>query len=187
MATVIRTPSNAARPLLIAGAGAAIIVLGIGAAFLSGHDGWSGSRNLAGLLLAAGILESSAGALRSQKQSSAILAGGVTSLAGLIFLAAPVEEFVPAIYVIVGWLGGRSLFLTMAGLQVGGALRLWTYLSAAMDLALAGILVGGLAAIAFAISLFGPTAEMTMSFSAILALSFVVTGAYLIEVASTEQ
>lgn len=187
MATVIRTSFHSARPLLIGSAGAAIILLSIGAAFLSGHDGWSGSKNLAGLLLAAGVLESTAGSLRSERQLTAMLAGGATSMAGLIFLTAPVEQFIPAIYVIIGWLGARGLLLTMAGLQVGGALRLWTYLSAAMDLALAGILLAGLAAITFAISLFGPTAEMTMSFSAILALSFVITGGYLIEVASSDQ
>lgn len=187
MATVIKTSFRTTRPLLIGSAGAAIILLSIGAALLAGNDGWSGSQAVAALLLAGGLLEMSAGALRRENWLLAIFAGATTSIAGLIFLSAPFERFVPAIYVIIGWLGTRGFMLTLAGLKAGGSLRAWTLLSAAMDLALAGILLAGLAAITFAIWLFGPTAEMTMSFSAILALSFVVTGAYLIEVASTEQ
>lgn len=187
MATVIRTYLPSARPLLIGSAGAAIILLSIGTAFLSDKVGWSGSKVVAALLIAAGVLEMSAGALRRKNRLPAILAGAATAFAGLLFLAAQVEQFVPAIYVMIGWLGTRGLVLTMASVEVDSSLRLWTFLSAAMDLSLAGILLAGLAAITFAISLFGPTPEMTMSFSAILALSFVVTGAYVIEVASTER
>ena len=187
MATVMRTSSDSTRSLHIRSTGAAIILLGIGAAFLSGNDGWSGSKAVAAFLLAAGLLEMSAGALRRDNWLLAILAGATTSIAGLVFLVTPIEQFLPAIYLIIGWLGLRGLVVTMAALEVHGSLRLWTFLSAGMDLALAGILLTGLAAITFAISLFGPTPEMTISFSAILALSFVVTGAYLIGVAGTEQ
>ena len=185
--TVIGSSSRPIRPLLIGAAGAGIVLLSVGAAFLSGTDGWSGSRVVAGLLAAAGLLEMSAGTLRKDNWLLATLAGATTAFAGVMFATAQVQEFVPALYVIIGWLGTRGVLLTIAGLAAWGSLRLWTFLSAAMDLALAAILLAGLAAMTFVISLFGATSEMTISFSAILALSFVVTGAYLIEVATTEQ
>ena len=187
MATVIRVRSHPLRPILIGGAGAAVLLLSVGAAFLSKENGWAGSGQVAGLLLGAGLLEISAGTLRTHNRLLAVLSGGATSMAGLLLLAAPVEQFVPTIYVLIGWLVTRGVLLTIAGLAARGTLRIWTFVSAAMDSALGGILLASLSAMTFPIWLFGPTPEMTMSFCAVLALSFVVSGAYLIEVATTEQ
>jgi hypothetical protein len=98
-----------------------------------------------------------------------------------------VTRFVPAVYVIIGWLGVRSLVLAASGLLARRSLRAWTLLSAATDFVLALIVLIGLSAATFAVALFGPTPLVISSFAWVLALSFVVTGTYLLEVASTER
>ena len=64
---------------------------------------------------------------------------------------------------------------------------MWTLLSAAMDLALAVVLLMGLSIASLVVTLFGPTEPVVAGFAWIFALSFVVTGAMLLEIASCER
>jgi hypothetical protein len=59
--------------------------------------------------------------------------------------------------------------------------------AAATDVALGLLLLVGLSISTLIVTLFGPTPEMIASFAWILAISFVVTGMLLLEIASCER
>jgi hypothetical protein len=136
------------------------------------------------LLIAAGLIEMTAGALRKAVRPFAMAAGGVTALAGLLFIVDPETHFFPRVVPIVAWLFIRSLILFVGSGESTGSVRRWTAFSAGMDFLLAVLLVAGLSISTIVISLFGPTPEMVASFAWILAASFVVNGLMLLEVAS---
>ncbi|MCY7398636.1 MAG: DUF308 domain-containing protein [Sphingomonas bacterium] len=175
------------RPGLVTAAGVAIILLGAGAALLPFVDRISGVRLVGTLLLAAGIVEMSASTLREQTRFLALLAGAVTTLAGALFLINPVTHFLPTISIVTAWLILRSLILGVTTMRVHGSVRRWIAISAATDLALGLLLLVGLSISTLIVTLFGPTPEMVASFAWILAISFVVTGMLLLEIASCER
>ncbi|MFL6763723.1 MAG: hypothetical protein ACJ8FO_00825 [Sphingomicrobium sp.] len=167
-------------------AGIAIILLGAGAALLPAGKTIP-SDMLGGLLIAAGLIELVAGSLRREARSFAMTAGGVTALAGLLFVLNPETHFFPMVTPVIGWLLLRSLILLGALTESGGSVRTWTALSAGMDFLLAVLLITGLSISTIIISLFGPTPELIASFAWVLAASFAVTGLLLLEVASCER
>jgi hypothetical protein len=114
-------------------------------------------------------------------------AGGVTALAGLLFVLNPETHFFPTVTPVIGWLLLRSLILAGALTESAGSVRAWTALSAGMDFLLAVLLIAGLSISTIVISLFGPTRELVASFAWVLAASFVVNGLLLLEVASAER
>jgi hypothetical protein len=85
---------------------------------------------------------------------------------------------------IIGWLIVRSLILGYSSTHCRGSMRMWTALSAGMDLLLAVLLIAGLSIAALVVSVFGPTPQLIASFAWVLAASFVVNGMMLLEVAS---
>ena len=171
---------------LIMACGVAIIALGIVAALLPATSGLPSS--VIGLMLvAAGGIEIFAGTLRQQVHRFAAAAGGITALAGLLFLVNPSTHFLPTVWPIIGWLLIRSLILFWTSRHTDGSVRLWTGLSAGMDLLLAVLLFAGLSIAAMVISIFGPTPQLIASFAWVLAASFAVTGMLLIEVANCER
>ena len=175
--------SDRARSRGIRVAGLAIILLGAGAALLPADKGIS-SDMIGGLLVAAGLIEVVAGSLRQQVRELAMAAGGITVLAGLLFIVNPETQFFPTVTPIIGWLLLRSLILGYKATHSRGSIRTWTALSAGMDLLLAILLIAGLSIAAVVVSVFGPTPPLIASFSWILAASFVVSGLMLLEVAS---
>ena len=114
----------------------------------------------------------------------AMAAGGVTALAGLLFIVDPETHFFPRVVPIIAWLFIRSLILIFGSGESTGSVRRWTAFSAGMDFLLAVLLVAGLSISTIVISVFGPTPEMVASFAWVLAASFVVNGLMLLEVAS---
>lgn len=164
-------------------AGIAIILLSIGAALLPAGKSIS-SDMIGALLIAAGLIEMIAGALRRAVRPFAMAAGGVTALAGLLFTINPETHFFPRVVPIIAWLFIRSLVLIVGSGESRGSVRRWTAFSAGMDFLLAILLVAGLSISTIVISLFGPTPEMVASFAWVLAASFVVNGLLLLEVAS---
>lgn len=164
-------------------AGIAILCLSIAALFLPAGKRIS-SDMIGALLIAAGLIEVTAGALRRSFRPFAMAAGVVTALAGLLFVLDHETHFFPRVLPIIGWLLVRSLILLAGSREAGGAVRTWTALSAGMDFLLAILLAAGLSISTIVISLFGPTPEIVASFAWILAASFVVTGALLLQVAS---
>jgi uncharacterized membrane protein HdeD (DUF308 family) len=167
-------------------AGLAIILLSAGAALLPAGKSIS-SDMIGALLVAAGLIEAVAGSLRREVRGFAMAAGGVTTLAGLMFLINPETHFFPMVTPVIAWLLVRSLILIVASRESGGSVRTWTALSAGMDFLLAALLVAGLSISTLVVSLFGPTPELVASFAWVLAASFVVNGLLLLEVASCER
>ena len=175
------------RPGLVTAAGIAIILLSAGAALLPFIDRVTGVRVIGLLLLAAGIVEMFAATLRDQTKFLALLAGAVTTLAGALFLLNPVTRFLPIITIVTAWLIVRSLILAVTTLRAHGSVRRWLAISAATDFALGLLLLVGLSISTLLVTLFGPTPEMVASFAWILAISFVITGMLLLEIASCER
>lgn len=167
-------------------AGIAIILLSAGAAFLPAGKSIS-SDMIGALLIAAGLIELTAGALRRAVRPFAMAAGAVTALAGLLFVIDHETHFFPRVVPIIGWLLVRSLILIVGSGESTGSVRRWTALSAGMDFLLAVLLTAGLSISTLIISLFGPTPELVASFAWVLAASFVVNGLLLLEVASCAE
>ena len=177
--------SDSTRIQLIRACGLAIIALGVLSALLPAANGLP-SATIALLLIAAGAIEIFAGTLRKEVHVFAVSAGVVTALAGLLFLLNPSTHFLPTVWPIIGWLIVRALILIWKSQMTGGTVKLWTRLSAGMDLLLAVLLVAGLSVATLIVGVFGPTPPIIASFSWVLAASFAVTGILLLEVASCE-
>lgn len=180
-----RRISGRARARGIRVSGLAIIALGAAAALMPA--GKTIPSDLIGaLMIAAGLIETIAGSLRRDVRAYAMTAGGVTALAGLLFVLNPETHFFPTVVPIIGWLVVRSLILAYASTHIAGSVRTWMGLSAGMDFLLAVLMIAGLQVATIIISLFGPTEPLVASFSWVLAASFVVNGLLLLEVASCE-
>lgn len=179
--------SSNTRAHWIAAAGVVIILLSAGSALLPVLDRLAGSRVVGLLLFVAGLVEIFAGRLRHETQTLAMAAGGVTTLAGLMFLLNPVAHFLPLITIVTGWLLVRSVILFITSRRAHGSVRTWITLSAATDLVLGVVLLAGLSIATVVVMLFGSTPTLVASFAWVLALSFVVTGTLLLEVASCER
>lgn len=164
-------------------AGIAVLLLAVGAAFLPAGKNIS-SDMIGALLIAAGFIEMTAGALRRAVRPFAMAAGAVTAVAGLLFVLDHETHFFPRVVPIIAWLLVRSLILIVGSREAGGSVRMWTALSAGMDFLLAALLTAGLSISTIVVSLFGPTRELVASFAWVLAASFVVNGLLLLEVAS---
>ena len=129
-------------------AGVAIILLSIGAALLPAGKSIS-SDMIGALLIAAGLIELIAGALRRAVRPFAMAAGVVTALAGLLFVTDPETHFFPRVVPIIGWLLLRSLILIAGSHESSGSVRTWTALSAGMDFLLALLLAVKMFGVAF--------------------------------------
>jgi uncharacterized membrane protein HdeD (DUF308 family) len=179
--------SGRARHRLIAACGVIIILLSAGSALLPVVDGDASAAIVGSLLFVAGLIEAFAGTLHRQAKGLSTLAGVVTTCAGLLFIFNRGGEFFPTAVLVTAWLIARSLVLVLAGRHSTGSVRMWTLSSAAMDFFLALVLLMGLSITSLVVVLFGPTAPVVAGFAWILALSFVVTGAMLLEIASCER
>ena len=164
-------------------AGAAIILLSAGALLLPAGKHIS-SDMIGALLVAAGLIEAVAGSLRREVRPFAMAAGGVTAAAGLVFILNHQTHFFPTATLVVAWLLVRSVILGAASIEAAGSVRVWTAICAGIDLLLAILLVAGLSITTVVISLFGPTPWLIASFAWFVAVSFVVNGLLLLEVAS---
>lgn len=168
-------------------AGWLIILMAAGAALLPLLERTSGVLLIGGLLLASGVAELIAGMLRREARTASVLAGGVTIVAGILFLLRPATSFLPTLYVLTVWLLLRSIAAGFAALQAHGSARRWSLISAVTDLLLGLLLLAGLSATSLVVILFGPTQTVIASFAWFLALSFVTTGMYLLEVGNCER
>lgn len=178
--------SDTARARGIRVAGIAIILLSAGAALLPAGKSVS-SDLIGGLLIAAGLIETVAGSLRREARTLAMAAGGVTTLAGLVFILNPTTHFFPMVTPVIAWLLIRGIMLALAIRLTDGSVRIWTGISAGVDLALAALLWAGLSIATIVISLFGPTEPLVASFAWFVAASFVANGLLLLEVSSCER
>ena len=177
----------AGRARWIAAAGWVILLLSAGSALLPFVKPHQSAAIIGVLLVLAGLTEVFAGSLRHETRKLAMLAGAVTVLAGLLFATEPATHFLSAVTIITVWLFIRSLILFLAARLEKGSVCQWSAYSGAMDLILALLLLVGLSIASFIYALFGTTSPMIASFAWILALSFVVNGLLLLEVASVAR
>jgi uncharacterized membrane protein HdeD (DUF308 family) len=182
-----RRLSDRTRARLIAAAGWLIVLLAAGAALLPFTDRATGATLVGSLLIAAGVIEILAGSLRGGTRPLAMLAGLITVAAGCLFFVDKGGRFVPIVTIVAAWLLVRGATLLVASRGAAGPVRLWVIISAATDLALGLILLAGISIGTLVVALFGPTPTLIASFSWVLALSFVVTGVLLLQVASCER
>lgn len=162
-----------------------IILISAGSALLPFFEEEGGAVIIGLLLVAAGAAEAYAGTLRHEARRLAILAGVVTSAAGLLFLFSPAtDEFLPHLAIVMGWLLLRSAILFASSGYEHGSVKRWTIISAATDLTLGLLLLVGLQIATFVVSLFGATAPMVASFAWILAASFISDGLLQLQIAS---
>jgi hypothetical protein len=185
LATHLSTLSDRNRARGIRVAGLAIILLSAGAALLPAGKTIA-SDMIGGLLIAAGLIEAVAGSLRREVRPFATAAGAVTAIAGLGFIINPETHFFPTVAPVIAWLILRCLILAIASSESEGSIRIWTGISAGVDLVLAVLLITGLSISTFVISIFGPTREMVATFAWVLAASFFTNGLLLLQVASCE-
>lgn len=165
-----------------------ILLIGAGALLLPEVAASSGALVVGELLLLAGLLEMVAGFGRHMARIPSTLAGLVTMAAGAMFMAREETRFLPNLTVITFWLLLRVGLMVLATLEArGSAIRRWTAIAAATDLTLAVILVLGLPLASIIVALFGTTSDLVASFSWILAVSFLATGAMLLQIASCER
>jgi hypothetical protein len=174
------------RTRLISAAGVVIILLSAGAALLPIAEG-APFVAIGTLLIIAGLIEVAAGLLRRDGGAFAIAAGAVTTLAGLLFLINRTSQFFPTINLVAAWLLLRSLVLLVATIRAGGPVKTWIGISAATDFLLGLLLVAGLSISGLVVSVFGPTPQLIASFAWVFALSFIITGTLLLQVASCER
>lgn len=179
--------SSATRPRLIAAAGILIILLSAGAALLPMLHGKPGPNVVGWLLLAAGLIELGSAFLRRSARIPASLAGAVTAIAGLVFIFYAPTRFFPTLNLVTYWLLVRSAALVAAAIGLRGNARMWTAIAAATDFLLGLILLAGLSISTLVVGLFGPVPVVIASFAWVLALSFVATGLFLLEIASCER
>jgi hypothetical protein len=177
----------AGRAKWIAAAGWVILLLSAGSAVLPWVHPGRGAWVIGILLVLAGLTETFAGSLRHGARTLAITAGGVTILAGLLFATEPATHFLSGVTIITARLFVRSLILFIAAKIETGSVCQWSAYSATMDLILGLVLLVGLSIAALVYTLFGPTSPLIASFAWILALSFVVNGLLLLEVASVAR
>jgi hypothetical protein len=166
-------------------AGIAIILLSAGALLLPAGKRIS-SDMIGGLLIAAGLIEAVAGSLRRDVRPFTMAAGSITTFAGLIFVLNHETHFFPIVTIVIAWLLIRSVILAAGSLESRGSVRVWTALSAGMDLLLGILLIAGLSITTIVVSIFGPTPPLIASFAWFVAASFIFNGLLLLEVASCE-
>ena len=163
-----------------------MILLSAGAALMPVEKGIS-TGVIGALLLTAGLIEIAAGSMRRDTRDLAMLAGGITVVAGLLFLLNREARFFPVVNIVIGWLALRGVILAFKSRRVEGSVRTWASVAAATDFLLAMVLLIGLSLSSVVVLLFGPTPAVVASFAWIVALSFVATGLLLLEVASCER
>ena len=178
--------SDQARKHIIRIAGVLILLLAVAAAILPAERGMPGRIIVGGLLLAAGVIELGATLARRIHKPSAAIAGAATVLAGIRLVADPNAGFFPVLNMVILWLVVRAAALAFAASRCRPPLQGWFMLSAATDFLLAVMLLAGLPIALIVAGLFGPTSEIIATFSWILAVSFVATGAFLIAAAPIE-
>jgi uncharacterized membrane protein HdeD (DUF308 family) len=130
------------------------------------------------LLLLAGLAEIVFARLHGSSGvgKAALIAGAISALAGLVFVARPFSGFFPVSNVVMISLVIRGLWLVVAAVRLrGSGAGSWLASTGAVDLLLGLLMLVGLSVAALVVSIFGPTEEIVADFALILATSFLVT------------
>jgi hypothetical protein len=115
-----------------------------------------------------------------------MLAGATTSAAGVLFFLNSDGELLSSATVVTGWLFSRSLILFLTARLAHGSSQSWLLISALIDMGLGLALLVGLSVMSLVVMVFGAAPQLVASFAWVLAISFLVTGGLLIQLANCE-
>lgn len=178
--------SSAARTLTIRIAGLLIIFLAVGSALLPMETAFAPHLVIGALLAAAGAFEMAAVVARRGDHIPAALAAAASLLAGFRLLADPGINFLTILNFVILWLVVRSAALFFSARRSARPLCTWVYLAAAVDFALAVLLLAGLPVAVLVYGLFGTTDQILATFAWVFAASFVAAGWLLVVAAPME-
>ena len=178
--------STATRTTVIRTAGILIMLLAAGSALLPLAERVSGRVIIGMLLVAAGVIELVAVYARRGHHISAGIAAGASVVAGLRLALDPGVNFITVLNLVILWLVVRAAALFFSARGSARPLSNWVYLAAAVDFALALLLLGGLPVAVLVYGLFGSTNEIIATFAWIFAASFVAAGWLLVAAAPLE-
>jgi uncharacterized membrane protein HdeD (DUF308 family) len=178
--------SDATRTAVIRSAGLLILLLAVGAALLPMARGYPARIEIGLMLAAAGMFEFAAVAVRRGRHLAAFAAAFASLLAGLRLLLDPGINFLTILNFVILWLVVRSAALLLSARGAERPLCVWIYLAAAIDFALAILLLVGLPTAMLVYGLFGATDRIVATFAWILAASFVAAGWLLVAAAPLE-
>ena len=178
--------TTTSRTRVIRWAGILILLLAFGSALLPLAEHIP-ARTVIGLLLtAAGAIELVAVYARRGHHIPAGIAAGASLVAGLRLALDPGANFITVLNLVILWLVVRTAALFFSARGSPKPLCNWVYLAAAVDFALAVLLLGGLPIAVLIYGLFGSTNEIIATFAWVFAGSFVATGLLLIAAAPLE-
>ncbi|HET7316756.1 MAG TPA: hypothetical protein VFI88_04955 [Sphingomicrobium sp.] len=178
--------STETRTAVIRVAGALILLLAIVSALLPLTTDIPARSAIGLLLIAAGAVEVAAVVARRGHHITAGIAAGATLLAGLRLELDSGVNFPTILNFVILWLVVRCAALFFSARHSPTPLCIWVYLAAAVDFALAVLLLGGLPVAVLVYGLFGTTNEVIATFAWIFAISFVAAGLLLIFAAPLE-
>jgi uncharacterized membrane protein HdeD (DUF308 family) len=178
--------TSATRSLVIRSAGVLIVLLAVGAALLPMAKGIPARVEIGSLLAAAGVFELAAVFARRGHHLAAGAASLASLLAGFRLLADPDINFLTILNFVILWLVVRSAALLVSSRRSPRPLCTWVYLAAAVDFALAVLLLVGLPVAVLIYGLFGTTDQIVATFAWVLAASFVAAAWLLIAAAPIE-
>lgn len=174
------------RTLLIRCAGVLILLLAAGSALLPMAPHLQARLVIGVLLAAAGAIELAAVVARRGHHLPAGIAALASLLAGLRLLLDPDINFLTILNFVILWLVVRSGALFWSARHSKRPLCVWVYVAAAVDFALAVLLLGGLPVAVLVYGLFGTNDEVVATFAWIFAASFIAAGLLLIAAAPAE-
>jgi len=179
--------TEAKRKTIIGAAGAAILLLALGALLLPMQHDIPGRVIVGWLLIAAGAIEGAAAAARRRHRPTAAIAAIATLLIGIRMIVDPVRGFLPVMNLVILWLVVRGAALLFASARSRPPLAGWLGLAAATDLTLAIALLVGLPIALLVVGLFGPTPQIIATFAWVFGFSFIATGVLLLAIAFTGE
>jgi hypothetical protein len=178
--------SSPKRMLVIRSAGVVILLLAFGSALLPMAEHIPARLVIGGLLAAAGTIELAAVLARRGHHLSAGIAALASLLAGLRLLLDPNINFITILNFVILWLVVRSAALFLSARNSPRPLCTWVYLAAAVDFAMAVLLLAGLPIAVLVYGLFGTTNEIVATFAWVFAASFIAAGWLLFAAAPLE-
>ena len=178
--------STERRTLVIRLAGVLIFLLAFGSALLPMATHIRSNTVIGLLLAAAGTIELAAVFARRGHHLTSVIAAAASILAGLRLLADANANFLTILNFVILWLVVRSAALFFSARRSLSPLCWWVYLAAAVDFALAILLLAGLPVAVLVYGLFGQTDEILATFAWVFAASFIAAGWLLIAAAPLE-
>lgn len=178
--------SSATRTMIIRLAGMLIVLLASGSALLPLASHIPARIVIGLLLIAAGAIELVAVGARRGHHIPAAIAAAASLLAGLRLALDKDVNFLTTLNFVILWLVVRAAALFMSARGSQEPLCTWVYIAAAVDFALAVLLLGGLPVAMLVYGLFGTTDAIVATFAWIFAASFAAAGLLLIAAAPAE-